>query len=45
MPTVDTTSKIPNNVDLASDRRLQRALEKWQPGFLEWWGDMGPSDF
>ncbi|HBF23035.1 MAG TPA: benzoyl-CoA 2,3-epoxidase subunit BoxB [Planctomycetes bacterium] len=45
MSSVDTTAKIPNNVDLASDRRLQRALERWQPGFLEWWGDMGPSDF
>jgi benzoyl-CoA 2,3-epoxidase subunit B len=34
--------KIPNNVDLASDRVLQRALEHWQPGFLNWWGEMGP---
>ncbi len=24
--------KIPNNVDLSSDKRLQRALEQWQPG-------------
>jgi benzoyl-CoA 2,3-epoxidase subunit B len=37
--------KIPNNVDLSSDRRLQRALEKWQPGFLEWWMEMGPENF
>jgi benzoyl-CoA 2,3-dioxygenase component B len=36
---------IPNNVDLSSDKRLQRALEAWQPGFLEWWGSVGPSDF
>ena len=28
---VDLTAKIPNNVDLASDKRLQRALEEWQP--------------
>jgi benzoyl-CoA 2,3-epoxidase subunit B len=37
--------KIPNNVDLSSDRRLQRALEKWQPGFLQWWMEMGPEGF
>jgi benzoyl-CoA 2,3-epoxidase subunit B len=37
--------KIPNNVDLSSDRRLQRALEKWQPRFLDWWQDMGPEGF
>lgn len=34
--------KIPNNVDLSSDRRLQRALEKWQPHFRQWWLEMGP---
>jgi benzoyl-CoA 2,3-dioxygenase component B len=37
--------KIPNNVDLASDRRLQRALEQWQPKFLDWWMEMGPEGF
>ena len=37
--------KIPNNVDLGSDRRLQRALEKWQPKFIEWWMEMGPAGF
>ena len=26
----------------ASDRTLQRALEHWQPNFLDWWNDMGP---
>ncbi len=36
---------IPNNVNLASDRRLLRALEQWQPSFLEWWRDMGPEGF
>jgi len=36
---------IPNNVDLSSDRTLQRALERWQPRFLEWWTTLGPSDF
>jgi benzoyl-CoA 2,3-dioxygenase component B len=34
--------KIPNNVDLAGDRSLQRALERWQPGFHGWWAEMGP---
>ena len=34
--------KIPNNVDLASDKTLQRALEHWQPEFINWWKDMGP---
>jgi benzoyl-CoA 2,3-dioxygenase component B len=36
---------IPNNVNLSSDRRLQRALEDWQPKFLAWWRESGPSDF
>ncbi len=37
--------RIPNNVDLAGDRRLQRALEEWQPSFLDWWQEMGPDGF
>ncbi|QVQ50272.1 benzoyl-CoA 2,3-epoxidase subunit BoxB [Spiractinospora alimapuensis] len=41
--TIDYESKIPNNVDLAGDRRLQRALEGWQPRFLNWWSEMGPA--
>jgi len=36
---------IPNNVDLSSDRRLQRALEQWQPNFLSWWNEVGPEGF
>jgi benzoyl-CoA 2,3-epoxidase subunit B len=36
---------IPNNVNLSSDRRLQRALEDWQPKFINWWRGSGPSDF
>src|SRR5205823_9070404 len=43
--TIDYTEKIPNNVDLAGDRRLQRALESWQPRFLQWWKDLGPVAF
>src|SRR5215467_11034038 len=40
---IDYSERIPNNVDLAEDRRLQRALESWQPRFLQWWGEMGPA--
>jgi benzoyl-CoA 2,3-dioxygenase component B len=40
---IDYDEKIPNNVDLAGDRRLQRALEGWQPKFMGWWGEMGPA--
>ncbi|MCB9833890.1 MAG: benzoyl-CoA 2,3-epoxidase subunit BoxB [Planctomycetes bacterium] len=42
---INYSEKIPNNVDLSSDRRLQRALEKWQPAYLDWWAEMGPTDF
>ena len=42
---VDLNAKIPNNVGLADDVKLQRALEKWLPSYLEWWHDMGPTDF
>ena len=41
---IDYTEKIPNNVDLGRDRVLQRALEHWQPAYMNWWYDMGPSD-
>jgi len=39
---INYNEKIPNNVDLSSDRRLQRALEQWQPGYLNWWEELGP---
>ena len=42
---IDTQERIPNNVDLRHDRRLQRALERWQPQFLEWWRSQGPAYF
>ncbi|MBU6440481.1 MAG: benzoyl-CoA 2,3-epoxidase subunit BoxB [Betaproteobacteria bacterium] len=42
MSTIDYSSAIPNNVNLAEDRTLQRALEQWQPNYLSWWNDMGP---
>ncbi len=43
MAAADYDEKIPNNVDLREDRRLQRALESWQPNFLDWWESMGPT--
>jgi benzoyl-CoA 2,3-dioxygenase component B len=42
MTRVALDEKIPNNVGLSSDKRLQRALEQWQPRFLDWWREMGP---
>jgi benzoyl-CoA 2,3-dioxygenase component B len=40
---IDYSERIPNNVGLATDRKLQRALESWQPRFLDWWSALGPS--
>ncbi|MFZ5470654.1 MAG: benzoyl-CoA 2,3-epoxidase subunit BoxB [Myxococcota bacterium] len=37
--------KIPNNVHLAEDKKLQRALEQWQPNFRQWWMEMGPEGY
>src|SRR6516225_11218703 len=42
---IDYGERIPNNVSLSDDRRLQRALEAWQPHFLEWWQSLGPEGF
>jgi benzoyl-CoA 2,3-epoxidase subunit B len=42
---VDYAGLIPNNVDLANDTRVKRALEKWHPGYINWWHDMGPQGF
>jgi benzoyl-CoA 2,3-dioxygenase component B len=42
MTSVDYNERIPNNVGLADDRTLQRALEHWQPRFRDWWREMGP---
>ncbi len=36
---------IPNNVHLTQDRKLQKALESWQPDFLNWWTTVGPEGF
>ena len=39
---IDYQQTIPNNVDLADDRRLRRALERWLPAFQQWWRELGP---
>ena len=45
MATINYDEKIPNNVDLSTNKTLQRALEHWQPRFLDWWKDLGPAVF
>jgi benzoyl-CoA 2,3-dioxygenase component B len=42
MSSISYSEKIPNNVNLDEDRTLKRALEQWQPNYLQWWQDMGP---
>ncbi len=42
---LELDAKIPNNVNLSGDPKLQRALEKWQPNYLKWWREMGPDGF
>src|SRR3954464_15987935 len=42
---VDYSTKIPNNVNLSEDRQVLKALEGWHPGYMDWWGDMGPEGF
>jgi len=39
---IDYNERIPNNVELSENRRLQRALEAWQPAYLDWWKELGP---
>jgi len=36
---------IPNNVGLSSDKRVLKALEKWHPGYINWWNDLIPRQF
>jgi benzoyl-CoA 2,3-dioxygenase component B len=42
MMPINYSERIPNNVDLSENRRLQRALESWQPNYLRWWQELGP---
>ncbi len=45
MSNVVNDEKIPNNVNLSADKKLQRALEQWQPSYISWWKEMGPAGF
>jgi benzoyl-CoA 2,3-epoxidase subunit B len=42
MSGINYSELIPNNVNLSEDRTLQRALEQWQPNFINWWDEAGP---
>ena len=42
---IDYSETIPNNVNLGDDRKLQRALERWHPKYLDWWNSLGPDGF
>lgn len=42
MTAINYSERIPNNVNLVDNRRLRRALERWQPAYLNWWREMGP---
>ena len=39
---IDYDGLIPNNVGLAEDLRVRKALETWHPGYIDWWKTMGP---
>ena len=43
--TMNLYDRIPNNVNLSEDKKLQRALEKWLPNYIDWWREMGPDGF
>jgi benzoyl-CoA 2,3-dioxygenase component B len=42
---IDYAGLIPNNVGLAEDPRVRKALETWHPDYLDWWHQMGPEGF
>ena len=42
---VSYDTQIPNNVGLSSDKRVLKALEKWHPGYIDWWNDLIPEQF
>ena len=41
---INYSERIPNNVSLSVNKNLLRALEHWQPAFLQWGEDMGPDN-
>ncbi len=42
---VSYDTQIPNNVGLSGDRRVLKALERWHPGYIDWWKKLGPEGF
>ncbi len=42
---VNYDTLIPNNVDLSTDKRVLKALEKWHPGYINWWKGSGRKAF
>ena len=42
---VSYDSLIPNNVGLSQDKKVLKALEKWHPGYINWWNDLIPQNF
>ena len=42
---VSYDTQIPNNVGLSDDRKVLKALEKWHPGYIDWWNKLIPRDF
>ncbi len=42
---VDYDTLIPNNVGLATDRRVLKALEQWHPNYIQWWNGLIPRQF
>ena len=42
---VEYDTLIPNNVGLSTDRKVLKALEKWHPGYINWWNELIPQKF
>ena len=42
---VSYDTQIPNNVNLSQDKKVLKALEKWHPGYINWWNDLIPQNF
>ncbi|MFT4727064.1 MAG: benzoyl-CoA 2,3-dioxygenase component B [Granulosicoccus sp.] len=42
---VSYDTQIPNNVGLSNDRKVLKGLEKWHPGYIDWWTKLIPQNF
>lgn len=42
---VSYDTQIPNNVSLSKDKKVLKALERWHPGYINWWNDLIPKNF